>query len=429
MDYFITKYDIDCPPDVECAVLEDSIMHKGYPVTGGSKILDGFVSPITAEAVTRLEAAGVHILGKTKLSEFGIGGLGLSGFGGLMGAETGAETGDATSDETGRGKSAELSAELTNGAVAAVASGVATFALCNDYTGAVSREAAVRGVCYIHPTYGTVSRYGLIPAVPSMDQIGVVCKTPADGFRILSLIAGYDPKDGTSIGGGNSEFGIRNLELGGVGAAPGDEGATPGGAGAVSGVQSAELRFGVPTRVASHSGAASGAPTDLPEGLDLQAFVEGLETIDVELEYMGVCAQVMQILCSAEISCNISRYDGVKFGYRAKGGSGLDWLYKKSRTEAFGPDAKMAALLGAMILSQEYYTKFYDKAMRVRRLIKESLAFKKYDVLIVPACYAALSRLCGLPAITVPYQGGGVALIADAQREEALVAALKAVAL
>jgi Asp-tRNA(Asn)/Glu-tRNA(Gln) amidotransferase A subunit family amidase len=174
----------------------------------------------------------------------------------------------------------------------------------------------------------------------------------------------------------------------------------------------------------------------------------------------------MQILCCAELCNNISRYDGVKFGYRASGFRGLNELYTKSRTEALGPDAKLAALIGAMVLSQDNYSRYYDKAMRIRRLVKESLGFDKYDLIILPAgdgtgtcgdtpaaarqssangneedsagttagkatalAQGALPRLCGLPAVTVPYQKGAITLIADTGREDVLSSALKAVGL
>jgi len=401
MDYYITKYDTDPPSGAGRAALEDSIMQKGYPVTAGSKTLENFISPLDATVVTRLEAAGVRIPGKTKMEEFGIHSL----FEAL-------------------GETREGSLSRFCGAVAAVADGEADFALCNDYTGAVSREAAARGVCYLRPTYGTVSRFGLIPAVSSMDQIGVVCKTPADGFRALSIISGYDEKDGAVFTPAARRSALPH------------EGA---------------IRLGIPANVMALS----------PESEILEGLPENFETVEFELKYFDVYTQVMQILCSAELSGNISRYDGVKFGYRAKDFCGIRELYTRSRTEAFGHDAKMAALLGAMVLSKENYSRYYDKAMRIRRLIKESLEFDKYDVIILPVCLNpsptqpegshamngnytcqhpdrqfnggfapaahALPMLCGLPAITLPCRGGGVTLVADAGCEGILLAAPKAV--
>ena len=375
MDHFITNYNIECPPGAVSAVLEDSIMQKGRPVTAGSKILENFVSPIDATVVARLEAAEVTILGKTKMDEFGIAGL-------LPGSNAN-----------------------DSGAVSAVADGAAVIALCNDYSGAVRKQAVERGVCYIHPTYGTVSRYGLIPAVLSMDQIGVVCKTPDDGFRALSVIAGFDPKDGAML--------FRELS------ADDNDKTKPG---------SGRLKLGVPVNAFEKA----------MDSTVVAEFARNFMTVDFELKYFDVYAQVMRILCFAEISSNLTRYDGIKFGYRAGGYGNLHELYTKSRTEALGTDAKLASMLGAMILAQGSYDKYYDKAMRIRRLIKDSLDFEKFDMIVMPAtgvdpddriALHALPQLCGLPAITVPYHGSGITLIAAAGKDVVLFEALKAVTL
>ena len=331
-------------------ILEESIMQKGIPATAGSKMLENFVSPIDATVVTRLESAGAQIVGRAGMDEFGVSGL--------FGTETITE------------------------AVGAVADGKADFALCNDYTGATGRAAAAQGVCYIHPTYGTVSRYGLIPAVVSMDQIGIVCKTPAEGFKALKIIAGYDPKDGMMSSAKSPDNAVRPDS-------------------------------------ARHK----------------------VEYMEYKSKYSGVFTQIMQILCSAELSNNISRYDGIKYGYRTKDYRGLQELYTKSRTEAFGADVKLALMLGAMVLSQENYTRYYDKAMRLRRLIKEefeqgpgqecghgerdgsmdgrgsSSVLIRPDSRNYPGCLT-LSRLCGLPSVTTP----GCTYIANAGGEDALEA-------
>ena len=359
MDYFVTRYDVDPEPGAGCIVLEDSIMHKGRPATAGSKMLENFISPLDATVVTRLEAAGIHILGKTKMDEFGVSGLFI----------------DPELSDCGQ---AEMDFRSCPGAVSAVADGVAPFALCNDYTGAVSRHAASHKLWYIHPTYGTVSRYGLIPAVQSMDQIGIVCKTPSEGFRILEIIAGYDEKDGAMFQ---------------------DEGKLK--------IKSEKLRIGVPMNV--YDGALPDAAAIGMTGKGLQ----NAEIVEFELKYFDVYAAVMQILCSGELSNNITRYDGIKFGHRAKEYGGLKELYTKSRTEGFREDTKLAAMLGAMVLSQGNYSRYYDKAMRIRRLVKESLDFGKYDIIAMPGeveccplAFHALPRLCGLPALTMPLNGG-----------------------
>jgi len=411
MECFVTKYDVGSSAGGERVVLEDSIMRKGSLAMAGSKIMEGFVSPLDATVVTRLETAGINIVGKATMDEFGASGLFIG---------QGAQSQGAESQET-ESQGAESQGERQgSGAVAAVAGGLADFALCNDYTGAVGVEAAAKGLCYIHPTYGTVSRYGLIPSVPSMDQIGVLCKAPAEGARLLSAIAGHDPKDGAMFPAPNAE-----------GGGPGDgrgEGPehVPTAAGAArsggSGCPRPKLRIGLPVNVIARS----------PDAAAIMGFVNGFETTEFELKYAEAFAPVMQILCCAELCNSINRYDGIKFGYRAKGYNGLHELYTMSRTEAFGPDAKLAAIVGSMVLSQDKYMRYYDKAMRVRRLIKESLNFGRYDAIIMPAdagsessrFLQALPRLCGLPAVTFAAGGCAMTLIADSRREDMLIKGL-----
>jgi len=314
-------------------ILDNSIMQKGKPATAGSKMLESFISPIDATVVTHLEDAGVSIIGRAEMGEFGASGLFKTGDGSL-----------SYSDDS-----------LLSESVNAVAEGKADIALCNDYTSAVSYAAALRGVCYIHPTYGTVSRYGLMPFASSIDQIGIVCRRPADGFHALRLIAGHDSKDGAM--------------------------------------------FTDEARLLSN-----------PRPLDTLDTPQTRIT-NAKPKYSEVYTQLIQILCCAELSNNISRYDGIKYGYRAEGYRSLRELYTKSRTEAFGSDVKLAAIIGAMVLSQENYTRYYEKAMRLRRMIRDSLEFDKYDLICEtddktenrPLSYCVLlSRLCGLPSIVTP---------------------------
>jgi Asp-tRNA(Asn)/Glu-tRNA(Gln) amidotransferase A subunit family amidase len=173
-----------------------------------------------------------------------------------------------------------------------------------------------------------------------------------------------------------------------------------------------KLRIGMPSNAL-----AQGSDSIIAEKLALD-----FETVEFELKYVDAYSKVMQILCCAELCNNISRYDGIKFGYRAEGYRDLKELYTKSRTEAFGADVKLAAMAGAMVLSQGNYIRYYDKAMRVRRLIKESLDFDAYDIIAIPAALRALPQLCGLPALTIPLSSGAVTLVADAGREDVLAA-------
>ena len=346
------------------AILENSIMQKGKPATAGSKMLENFIAPFDATVVKRLEAANVEIIGRASMNEFGIRGL-------LNNTKCHSTDTPANNQTTATPANNPLTDSVNASeatqidvfeAMQSVADGKLDFIFCNDYNGSLSYAATALGVYYIHPTYGTVSRYGLIPAVTSMDQIGIVCKTPELGFKALKIIAGHDPLDGAML--------------------------------------PEETRTKKPEE-------------PLP--------VFEIDVVKVETDYSNVYKQVMQILCCAELSNNISRYDGIKYGYRAKEYNGLNELYTKSRTEAFASDTKLAAILGAMVLSQENYTRYYDKAMRLRRLIRDSLNFDEYDV-IVAKC-PILSRLCGLPSITTPEH----IYIANIGREDILEAASKAV--
>ncbi len=292
--------------------LDDSIMLKGKPATAGSKILSGFLAPFDSAVAERLCGAEIESLA---LGEFGL----------------------------------EAPGELPEGSL-----------LCNDIFGHVRIAADNQGLSYIRPTYGTVSRYGLIPAACSMDQIGVACRDAREGFELLAKIAGHDERDGAMF----------------------------------------------PEKSYSY------AP---PEKT-----VRVIEYDKIANAYTALGEQVLRVLACAEISNNISRYDGIKFGYRAAGFKGLNDLYLKTRTEGFGTEAKLAAIMGSMLLSQEYYKKYYDKAMRLRRIILDAFDFKDYDVVALPV-NSPIAVLCGYPSLTF----SGVQLMAAAKNESVLLGALE----
>ena len=321
--------------------LDDSIMQKGRPATAGSKILENFVAPFDATVVSRLSSV---LKGENtesvKLAEFGL------------------------------GDPQELA-------------GVPL--LCNDVFGHVRRRAAQQGLCYIRPTYGTVSRFGLIPVAASMDQIGIVCKIPQDGFSLLQAIAGFDENDGAMFPETSYSYKAEDKEI----------------------------KWGA----------------FLPSGTDsaVELFIKktGIKAITCKDNFADMYSQVMQILGFAELSSNISRYDGIKFGYRASDYRNLDELYKKTRTEGFGPEAKLAVIMGCLVLSQDYYDIYYDKALRIRRLIKEQLSFDKYDVIVLQDDNP-LAVLAGLPSLTFSLNGIGVQLAADVKKENVLLSAWEA---
>ena len=368
MDYYVTDYEIT---DTGAVALRDDIMRKGSPATAGSKILENFISPFDATVVTRLLDNGIAISGKTKMNEFGI-------------DRISADRPDYISES-----------------IKVVADNAASFCLCNDVFGKSRRQAAEQGVFYIHPTYGTVSRYGLIPLVSSMDQIGVACKNLSDGFKLLSVIAGNDANDGAMFPEKNYSY----------------EGANK------------NITLGVPSSVIKR------ANENVQNSI--RGFAEKFNSVEIELDYFDAYKQTMYILCCAEISNNINRYDGIKFGYRASGYRGLNDLYVNTRTESFGLETKLAAVMGSMVLSQDQYVPYYEKAMKVRRLIKESLRFDEYDVIALPTAIGenpyenlslfAFAPLAGLPSISFSYQGEGIQLIANAKNENALITAWEAI--
>ncbi|MCL1806685.1 MAG: amidase family protein [Oscillospiraceae bacterium] len=276
-------------------------MQKGLPATAGSKSLEGFIAPFDATVVTLLGDK----TGRFKLGEFGL----------------------------------SKPKQLPDGTL-----------LCNDVFGHIRRMAAENGMFYIRPTYGTVSRYGLIPTASSMDQIGILCKDPNEGFALLEQIAVADAKDGAMAGN----------------TLPKEE---------------------------------------PPRKRDISEEIQEL---------------VLTVLAYAEISNNISRYDGVKFGFRAAGCTGLESLYTKTRTEGLGLEAKLAAVTGCAVLSQEHYETIYVKAMKIRRLIKESVRFDKAEIVkVTPG--SPLAVLCGLPSLTFSHKGEGIQLIANVSNEKALL--------
>ena len=292
--------------------VDDSILQKGKSATAGSKILESFIAPFDATVVTR---TGENIE-PVALAEFGLGDPGQ-----LPGAPM----------------------------------------LCNDVFGYVRCRAAQQGLCYIRPTYGTVSRFGLIPTVCSMDQIGIVCENPRDGFAMLETVAGYDEKDGAMF---------------------------------------PQERY-------------SYAKTETKPSITASTPV-----------YADVYGQVMTILAYAEISNNISRYDGIKFGYRASNCKNLEVLYTKTRTEAFGLETKLAAIMGCMVLSRDG-SKYYEKAMEIRRLIKESLSFDQYNIIALPVD-SHLAALAGLPSLTFSHNGTDIQWVADVKQESLLLTAWEA---
>lgn len=368
--------------------VDDTILIKDIPATAGSKMLENFKPLFSAEVIDRLEKADYKISGKTNVGEFGLD---------LMGETSYFTDGDVAV----KGAAAELVKDKKIKA-----------ALNVDLNGAPRRAAAVSGVDFIKPTYGTVSRYGVIACACSGEQIGVTAGNAEDVKEILAVIAGHDSKDGTSLPAEKYEYTL-------------DE-------------DVASMKVAVITELYDK------ASDDVKAKLD--AYVTKLEAKGVKVEKVSLdvvfAAQTAwQILMSAETCNNLSRFDGVKYGYRTPEYKNIDELYVKSRTEAFSFLTKATIIYGSDVLAKDKYDSCYDKSMRVRRVVltkvKELLAC--YDAILTPVCskteyasydtkdafgkvfeesiFTAVPSITGLPAMV----SGGVQLIADSFKESTLL--------
>ena len=392
MNAYTVKKDVSADRVI---VADDMILTSDMPTTAGSRMLDGYMSLFEAEVLTRLTAAGYTLGGKASVGEFAIDLLG----------ETSAK-GALTSDGVIKNAAAEI-----------VSSAEAMAAVCLDVNGSVRRAAAQYGLVSIKPTYGTVSRYGTVPVVCSGETVSVLAGG-AEGCRdILDVIAGHDAKDGTSHPDELCAKLRRN--------APG----------------AAVRRVAVLTSMDGAVDSAVRAKLDAAK----EAFrASGVEVVAVENSIIASSRAAWNVLMCAELCNNVSRYDGVKYGYRAENFSGLDELYTNSRTEAFGDLLKTAIIFGSETLSTENYMKVYDKCLRTRRVIAEEFAklFSEFDAVMMPACstlayteeqlaankhiafeenlYTAPASITGLPAAVA----GGVQLVGAAFSENMLLDAV-----
>lgn len=365
--------------------IKDNLCLEGLPTTCSSRILENFVPTYTAEAVKRLLEAGAVVLGKTNMDEFAMGST----------TETsafGVTRNPWNTDHVPGGSS--------GGSCAAVAANECFYALGSDTGGSIRQPSSFCGVTGIKPTYGTVSRYGLIAYGSSLDQIGPIAKNVEDCAAILEVIASYDKKDSTSMERKDLDFtsalteDVQGMKIG----IPRDY----FGQGLDEEVKTAVLNA---AKVLEEKGAL-------------------VEEFDLSLVEYAIPAYY--VIASAEASSNLSRFDGVKYGLRAKEYDGLHNMYKKSRSEGFGAEVKRRIMLGSFVLSSGYYDAYYLKALRTKALIKKAFdkAFQRYDVILGPAApstapklgeslkdplkmylgdiYTISVNLAGLPGMTVP---------------------------
>ena len=365
--------------------IKDNMCTKDLLTTCSSKILYNFVPTFSAEAVINLEKAGAVILGKTNMDEFAMGST----------TETSAYgvTRNPWDPEHVPGGS-------SGGSCAAVAAEECFFALGSDTGGSIRQPSSFCGVTGIKPTYGTVSRYGLIAYGSSLDQIGPIARDVTDCATILEAISSYDKKDSTSIPREDMDFTSALVDD-------------------VKG-----MRIGIPRDYLGE-----GLDEEVKEAILKAAKVledKGAIVEEFDLGLVKYAIPAYYVIASAEASSNLSRFDGVKYGLRAKEYEGLHEMYKKSRSEGFGEEVKRRIMLGSFVLSSGYYDAYYLKALRTKALIKKEFdkAFEKYDVILGPAApstapklgeslsdplkmylgdiYTISVNLAGLPGMTVP---------------------------
>jgi aspartyl-tRNA(Asn)/glutamyl-tRNA(Gln) amidotransferase subunit A len=365
--------------------VKDNICTKGVKTTCASKILYNFEPTYDATVIERLKQAGAVILGKTNMDEFAMGSTTETSFFG--------ETKNPWNTSRVPGGS-------SGGSAAAVAAEEIFYALGSDTGGSIRQPAGYCGVTGIKPTYGTVSRYGLIAYASSLDQIGTIGRNISDCAAALEVISGHDAKDSTSV----DEEGYRYTQ------ALADD---------VKG-----MRIGIPK---DYLGA--GLEEEVKESILKAAQVfkdKGAIVEEFELHSVDYAVPSYYVIACAEASSNLSRFDGIKYGYRSPEAEGLQEVYKYTRNEGFGSEVKRRMMIGAFVLSSGYYDAFYNKALKVRAIINQGFrkAFEKYDVILGPTApqtapglgeslsdplkmylsdiYTVSVNLAGLPAVSLP---------------------------
>jgi len=368
--------------------IKDNLNLAGIEVTAGSKILKGYVAPYTATAVERLEAAGAIIVATTNMDEFAMGSSNeTSAYGPVKNPV----------DPT------RIPGGSSGGSAAAVAAGIVPLALGSDTGGSIRQPASLTGTVGLKPTYGSVSRYGLIAYGSSLDQIGPFSTDVADSALALQVMAGKDPRDSTSA----------DRDLGAIGNLP----TTP--AAALKG-----LRVGF---VAAHEeGLAPGVRARLQEAKQ-RLTAAGAVLVPVTLPHERFAIAAYYIIATGEASSNLSRFDGIRYGHRTETADSLAQVYGKSRAEGFGTEVQRRIILGTYVLSTGYYDAYYKKAQQVRRKIVDDYAnaFTQCDVLLGPASpttafkvgektsdplqmylsdiFTIATNLAGVPGISVPF--------------------------
>ena len=372
---------------------KDIFCAEGWLTTCASRMLSNFVSPYDAHVVELCNAAGMVTLGKTNMDEFAMGSSNETSFFGPVRNPWNPDT---------------VPGGSSGGSAAAVAARLAPAATGTDTGGSIRQPAALTGICGLKPTYGLVSRYGMIAFASSLDQAGPMARTAEDLGLLLNVMAGHDPRDSTSLERPAEDY---NRSL-----------AQP-----LKG-----LRIGLPREFF-----AEGLSPDVRRAVD-EAVAEyrklGATVVDISLPNMELSVPVYYVLAPAEASSNLSRFDGVRYGHRAAEYTDLMDMYKRSRAEGFGAEVKRRILIGTYVLSHGYYDAYYIRAQKLRRLIARDFveAFRQCDVIMGPTSpttafrlgeksadpvqmylsdiYTIAVNLAGLPGMSIPcgFDGGGL---------------------
>ncbi len=392
--------------------VKDNMCTKDVLTTCSSNILYNFKPTYSAQAVENLEAAGAVIIGKTNMDEF------------AMGSTTETSAFGATKNPWNE---AHVPGGSSGGSCAAVAAEECSYALGSDTGGSIRQPSSFCGVTGIKPTYGTVSRYGLIAYGSSLDQIGPIAKDVTDCATILEAIASYDKKDSTSIPRDDLKFTDALVD------------------------DVKRMRIGIPRDYFGEGLDPEVKEAVLAAAKTLEEKGAIVEEFDLSLVEYAIPAYY--VIACAEASSNLARFDGVKYGYRTSEYEGLHNMYKKSRSEGFGPEVKRRIMLGSFVLSSGYYDAYYLKALRTKALIKKAFdeAFSRYDVILGPAApttapklgeslsdpikmylgdiYTVSVNLAGLPGISLPCGKDakglpiGLQLIGDCFKEKNIIRA------
>ncbi len=373
--------------------VKDNICTRGIPTTCASKILKNYKPPYDAAVVEYLREAGALLLGKTNMDEFG------------MGSSTENSAFFVTHNPWDLNR---VPGGSSGGSAAAVAAGEAAFALGSDTGGSIREPAAYCGVVGMKPTYGLVSRYGLVAFASSLDQIGPLTKDVRDCALVLNSICRHDPRDSTSMAGSREDYT------------------------AYLGRETKGLRAGVPQEFFGE-GITPEVRDQVQAALKFMEEELQMQVVEVSLPHTRYALPAYYIIAPAEASSNLARYDGVRYGYRASGEEGLLENVLKTRSQGFGSEVKRRIMLGTYALSSGYYDAYYLKSLKVRTLLKQEFekAFSQVDVLIAPTAptaaftigethdpltmylndiYTIPVNMAGLPALSMPcgFSGEGL---------------------